>query len=342
MHRSGIAAGRTVTDRGVVRPLLRLVGVLWLMALIGCSARTGAVPDRGVALERFEFRSVIMAAEAAVVLYASGEAEARGHAAAAFERMNRLDAVMSDYRVDSEVMVLAGLPHNRAHPISDDLARVLGKSLTIAEASDGAFDPTIGAYSMLWREARRLGELPDGEQLDAAGDRVGWQAVVLDSDARTVYMARPGIRLDFGGVGKGFAVDEALAVLEARGVERAMVRLGGDIAVSGAPPQSNGWRIGLPGESGDALTLEYAAVSTSGDRHQHLDADGRRYSHIIDPETGRGLVWSGTVVVVAPDATTADALATAISVLQARSSDFTPLLDRFRGVEVIVSGPGEP
>ncbi len=323
--------------------MIFLLACCWLT---GC-AGNDRFQDSGVAFQRFEFRSVIMASEASVVLYASDEEAARGHAAAAFDRMNRLDAVMSDYRVDSELMRLADLAYRggdrEPHKISEDLFRVLWKSIRIAEASGGAFDPTIGAYSLLWREARAAGSPPSDGRLDEAAARVGWEAVRLDRRSQAVAFDRPQIRLDLGGIGKGFAVDEALAVLRARGVERAMVRLGGDIAVGSAPPGSEGWRIGLPG--GDRpIVIEHAGVSTSGDSHQHLDAGGRRYSHIIDPQTGRGLVWSETVSVVAADAATADALATAISVLRARGESHEGLLDAFPGTRVFVSEsePAEP
>jgi thiamine biosynthesis lipoprotein len=172
----------------------------------------------------------------------------------------------------------------------------------------------------LWRRARRTQLLPPADQLAAARAAVGYRFLVLDPVARAVQLTRPGMRLDLGGIAKGYAAEAAQAVLRQHGVTRALVAAGGDIAVSGPPPDAAGWQVGIaapPGATGDGptLVLRDAAVSTSGDKEQYAEIGGKRYAHIIDPRTGMGLTETWQVTAVAADGTTADAWATALVVL---------------------------
>jgi thiamine biosynthesis lipoprotein len=250
-----------------------------------------------------------------VKLYAGTEEEARAGARAAFERVRELDARLSDYKPDSELNSLSSEPR----ALSADLFTVLEYGLQLARDTAGAFDVTAGPIVRLWREARRTGALPPPEKVEAAMRVAGYRNLGLDSSSRTAYLRVRGMQLDLGGIAKGYAADEALAVLRSRGLTRALVAAGGDIAVGGAPPGTNGWRIGIdPFEKGAGferiLTLENSAVSTSGDQNQYVEIEGVRYSHIVDPRTGRALTGRLAVTVVADRSMIADALATAGSV----------------------------
>jgi len=259
-----------------------------------------------------QFRIVLYAPDAALAARASDEA---------FERIARLDNTMSDYRSGSELMSLCRKAGGPPVAVSDDLFRVLEKSQELAQRSRGAFDITAGPVIHLWRRARRRHELPDAKELAQARRLSGYKLLRLDARARTAQLLKPGIMLDLGGIAKGYAADEALKVLARHGIDRALVAAGGDIALGAAPPGEPGWRIGIaPLESPDAppsrfLLLHDAGVSTSGDAEQHAEIGGVRYSHIIDPRTGRALSGRSSVTVVAPNATSSDGLATALSVL---------------------------
>ncbi|MHC4993091.1 MAG: FAD:protein FMN transferase [Planctomycetota bacterium] len=266
---------------------------------------------------RYEYAQIIMGVEARITMFARDETTSRAAARAAFDRMVELEAVMSDYRPDSELMRLCRRSGTGPVPVSDDLFGVLDLASAFASASDGAFDPTVGPMVRLWREARRTGKRPGEADLEDARGRVGWSLVALDPDRLTVTLARPGMQLDLGGIGKGFAVDAALAELRAEGVEMALVDLGGDMAIGAAPPGHAGWRVALAdgGPTPQVLRLAECAIAMSGDTEQFVEIDGVRYSHIVDPRTGLGLVNRAQVTVIAPDAATADALASALSVL---------------------------
>jgi thiamine biosynthesis lipoprotein len=182
--------------------------------------------------------------------------------------------------------------------------------------------------------------MPRADRLAAARAAVGPGAVVLVPARQAVLVPLAGTRLDLGGIGMGYAADRALAVLADRGVGAAMIDASGDIVVSAAPAGTRGWRIaarphGGHGPQGPSLELANAAVTTSGDAHQAVEIDGVRYSHIVDPRTGLGVVGRTAVTVIAPDCTTADALATALSVLGPRAGP--EVAARFPGTSALFS-----
>src|SRR6185295_6849343 len=272
-------------------------------------------------LARFEFSETHMGTRFRIVVYAATAQAAQLASTAAFERISRLDATMSDYRETSELMLLCKEEAGKQVRLSEDLFRVLAKSQELAERSKGAFDVTVGPLVRLWRRARRTGELPDRQKIADALESTGYTRLHLDPKERSAMLEKSGMFLDLGGIAKGYAADEALAVLNRHGVTRALVAAGGDIAVGEAPPGTEGWTIAIAQlESVNTppsrlLVLRDAAVSTSGDANQNVEIGGVRYSHIVDPRTGLALMGRSSVTVVAADCTTSDSLATAASVL---------------------------
>jgi len=246
-----------------------------------------------------------------IQLYARDTGQAVRAFRAAFARIAQLDAALSDYRDDSEVNRLCRAAPNRPVPISADLYAVLETALRRARETEGSFDPTLGPVTALWREARKQHRLPDDDALREALARTGYRHLHLDSAARTATFDIPGMRLDLGGIAKGYAADEALAAL---GLPSALVALSGDLAIGAPPPGKKGWRIAI-GSTGEVRILANTAVSTSGDTEQHLDAAGQRYSHIVDPHTGVGLTARRMVTVIARRGIDADSWSTALTVL---------------------------
>jgi thiamine biosynthesis lipoprotein len=271
-----------------------------------------------------------------VILYAPDEPNARETARAAFRRIAQLDGIMSDYKETSELMRLCKKAGGAPVAVSNDLFVVLSRAQEVSRLSDGAFDVTVGPVVRLWRRARKTKKMPDKDQLARALALVGYQKIKLDPKARTVQLATPGMLLDLGGIAKGYTADAVLALLKERGITRALVAGGGDIAVSEAPPHATGWKIGIaPLENPDKpprryLLLRKAAVSTSGDYEQHVDIGGKRYSHIVDPKTGIGLIGRSSVTVVAPNGITADSLTKVVSVLGPRRG--FAIVDKIDGV----------
>ncbi|CAN5644018.1 FAD:protein FMN transferase [soil metagenome] len=295
-----------------------------------------AQPD----LARFSFRRGLMGTQFNVIFYAPDSLIARRAYAAVSVRMDSLNQVMSDYMDGSEInRVSATAGSGKWVSVSTDLFNVLGKAQTIAHLSNGQFDPTVGPLSLLWRRAVRRKEFPTAKERRLARRSVGYRLLELDSATRSVRLRRAGMRLDVGGIGQGFAVDEALTVLGRFGIRSALVDIGGDILASDPPPGSAGWRVGVgSGRAGGADTitvlLRNAAITTSGDTYRFLEHNGRRYSHIMNPRSGLGLKHFVRATVLAPDGYHADALTKVFSVAGMRKSRW--LLRRFPGAKLLL------
>jgi len=293
-----------------------------LAALLLLMAAAVSVAD-GEQLQRFREIRPGMGSTFEIILYAPDEQTAQRALDAAFARIEQLNGVFSDYDSESEAGRLShASPMPAAVPVSDEMFAVLDYSARLSRETDGGFDVTVGPISRLWRRARRQKQLPAPQRLQEALASVGYRQLELDADGRTARLAAPGMRLDFGGVAVGFAVDEALKVLNRHGLTRALVNGSGDIVLGDPPPGEIGWRIGVAPLEPDQppsrlLRLAHCGVSTSGDAWQYVEIDGRRYSHIVDPQTGLGLTTRSSVSVIATDGMAADALATAVSVLGA-------------------------
>jgi thiamine biosynthesis lipoprotein len=272
-----------------------------------------------------------------IVLHAADEQTARRAAAAAFDRIATLDRMMSDYRPDSEVRRIA-LRAGEAVSVSRELLTIVQHAVEIARLTGGAFDPTIAPLVALWRDARQTGRPPAPSALGIARSKVGWRRIELDPAVSTIRLSLPGMALDLGGIAKGYILQEALRTLRLHGVPRALIESGGDIVVGDAPPDRPGWTIEVA--RADAAFAERAsrltnvALASSGASAQFLEIDGVRYSHVIDPRTGLGVTSSRTARVIADDAATADALATALTVLETSAAG--EVLSRFPGVMVSV------
>jgi len=292
--------------------------MIWLALLWGVLAGA-AVEAESPALRRFETTAVEMAIPIRVLLYAPDAQTANRGSTAALAEIHRLNSIFSDYDAASEARILCDGAKVGVR-VSDDLFRVLLASQEFSLRSKGAFDVTVGPLSKLWRRSLRRGVLPTADRLADARSRVGHNLIILDPKTKTVTLLKQDMRLDFGGIAKGYALDAALDVLRRQGIARALIQAGGDIRLGDPPPGRSGWRIGIARVAGDGPPLHYrslanAAVATSGDVSQYVAIDGRRYSHLIDPRTGWALSEHGIATVIAPDGMTADALASAANVL---------------------------
>lgn len=316
-----------------------------LLTILLAAAACSTEPSE---LGRYESTERHMGVLFTIVVYAKDEESANAATGAAFSRVAELNRIMSDYDPESELSRLSKQsPTASPVKVSNELWTVLASSQRLSEKSDGAFDVTVGPMSRLWRRARRQRELPRESRISEAKQSVGYRFMQLDETAQSVKLMRPDMRLDLGGIAKGFAADEALRTLRERGIRRALVDASGDLALGDPPPDKKGWRIGIAPLEPDAPPSEYllltnCGVATSGDAWQHVEIDGTRYSHIVDPRTGLGLTNQSSVTVVAPTGMLADGYASAISVLGPKSG--IELAESSEGIEALVvqAGDGRP
>lgn len=298
------------------------------------------------ALHRFTFHRGLMGTQFNLILFAPDSLTAQRANAAVSIQMDSLNQVMSDYLDGSEINRLSATAGTgRWVPVSADLFDVLQKARTIAQKSHGRFDPTVGPLSLLWRRAVRRNQFPTAKERRRARRAVSYRFLAFDSANRSIRLRRRGMRLDVGGIGQGFAIDEALKVLYQFGIRSVLIDLGGDILAGDAPPDSPaGWRISIgSGNAGDLNTttilLKNAAITTSGDSYRFLEHKGRRYSHIMNPRSGLGLRHFTRVTVLAPDGYRADALTKVFSVARgwpSRWSKSRQLLRRFPNLTVLI------
>lgn len=261
--------------------------------------------------------AAIMGTRCAVELWSDDAAAGEAAIEDVFAEMRRIDALMSTYKADSEISRVNATAATAPVPVSAELYALIEASLEYSRLSGGAFDITYASVGYLYDYRSR--QRPADAAIDAALPGVDYRALRLDPQRRTVAFARPGMRIDLGGIAKGHAVDRGIALLRARGITRAMVNAGGDTRVMGdrfgAP-----WVIGIRHPDRDnevalRIPLVDAAFSTSGDYERYFDEGGVRYHHILDPKTGRSPHALRSVTIIAAEALHTDGLSTSVFVL---------------------------
>ncbi|WP_439583845.1 FAD:protein FMN transferase [Dyadobacter bucti] len=285
--------------------------------------------------QRYTFERGLMGSPFKLVFYAANAEIARTASDSAFRRIEKLNEILSDYRDGSEINLLSAQSGSgKWIPVSKDLYDILAVSQDISAKTDGAFDATLGPVVQMWRHATRKGIFPSKSEITQALSKTGYKKLKMNPSGRKIILTQKGMRLDIGGLGKGFAAEEAIKVLRYFGIKSAMMDAGGKIVLTNPPPGTSGWKINISNGSDSLKTLELAntALATSGPTYRFMEYNGVRYSHIVDPQTGIGLLFHVRTTVISPDGTVADALATAFSVAGiARSKKY---MKHFSGSEV--------
>lgn len=323
------------------RPATFMIRAFYLLLLLSIFVNLRPVCAQA-RWQRYEYSRPQMGTLFRVVLYAPNETRAQQAAAAALDRVDTLNYIFSDYNPNSELSRLSATAGTgQAVKLSSDLWYILAKSLKISRKTNGAFDVTVGPLVQLWRRTRRQGQLPAPEALAKARAATGYRHLKLNKRTQTAQLLLPGMQLDLGAIGKGYAVDEAMNVLKKHGIKAALIDGGGNISVSKPPPGSRkGWEIDLSVSNetdrvgGQKIYLKRGGVATSGDLYQYVELNGVRYSHIIDPFTGLGLTDQRRVTIIARHGLDADWLSTAVSVLPTEPG--LALVNRTPGAAAVV------
>lgn len=268
----------------------------------------------------WSFSTATMGTVATIGIVGPDSAQVAGPAYRALVNFHRADSLLSNWTATSAIARVNREAAAGPVELGPELTRILDTANTIHEASAGAFDPTIEPLVRAWGFLGGEPHVPGDREFARASQLVGWSNVELRG--ATVRFRQPEVRLDLGGIAKGFAVDQAAALLDGEGLPSFLIDLSGNMILRGAPAGREAWRVGVrdPLDRVDhlgTLDLSDVAIATSGDYEQFVAADGQRYGHILDPRTGRPVDGMAQVTVIAPTAMLADAWATALFVLGA-------------------------
>ncbi|HUS00082.1 MAG TPA: FAD:protein FMN transferase [Chitinophagaceae bacterium] len=279
-------------------------------------------PGSNAQERRFSFSREKMGSPFDIILYDVDSLHAVKLADEAFLLVDSLVNIFSDYIDSSELNKLSSFSGDNNYVIpTPALYDILLQSERAYKLSNGAFDITIGPLVKLWRKARKEKQFPDALSVLKAKQLVGFYKLKIYPASKSIKLMQPGMQLDLGGIAQGYIAQKVLDRLQQHSVKRVLVDVSGDITMGDQPPGTKGWTIGInmPQRTEELqkqkLLLRNCSVSTSGDVYQYIEHNGKRYSHIIDPLTGYGITSQRNVTVIAKEATTADWLATACSIL---------------------------
>ena len=293
---------------------------------------------------------IVMGTFAHIIAVAQNAGTAKKCIRAALEEIHKVDDLMSDYKSDTDISRVNREAYEKPVQVSEATFEVLQRSIEFSKMTDGAFDVTVGPLVALFRKAKETKVAPSEQQIAEAKSKVGFEKLKLDNENRTVQFSEKGMLLDLGGIAKGYAIDKAIEAAQRCGAVGAMVDIGGDVRCFGLPPKGRDhWLIGLQdpnsaieGMEGGGLRLVLKvtneAVATSGDYQQFVIIEGKRYSHIMNRRTGKSAESLSSVTIIADNATDADALATAVSVMGAEKG--LALIEKLPNTEAILIGPG--
>jgi FAD:protein FMN transferase len=253
-----------------------------------------------------------------------------------FAEMRRIDELMSPYKVDSELAKINQYASEKAVTISDELFELIELSLVFSEKSAGAFDITFASVGSLYNYRQR--QKPSDKVISTQLKLIDYRNIKLNKEDKSIQFTQPGVRIDLGGIAKGYAVDNGITIIKKCGIKNGMVSAGGDSRILG-DRQGRSWMMGVrhPRKKNDVvvrLPLSNTAISTSGDYERFFIEEGKRYHHIIKPDTGKSVkeTWSATVM--ADKAVLTDALSTTLFVLGAKEG--LKLIDEYKNVDAII------
>ena len=284
----------------------------------------------------YKDEQAIMGTRIAVEFWDEDKAHAEQCAEQVFSEMRRIDALMSPYKPNSELSRINQQAAGQAILISEEMFKLLEKSLQMSQLSNGAFDITFSSVGHLYNY--REGIKPSEADIRQSINSINYRHVLLDETNQSVRFAQSGVHIDLGGIAKGYAVDNGIAILVKCGIKGGMVSAGGDSRILG-DRGNRPWMMGVrhPRKK-DAvavmLPLSNTAISTSGDYERFFIEDGKRYHHIISPSTGKSVSTTWSATVIGPDATTTDALSTTLFVLGPEKG--LQLVESLAGIDAVI------
>ena len=271
--------------------------------------------------KEFRFTEKLMGNIFGITVVSDHEPWANEKALLAMEEIRRIEKLLTTFSEDSQTNQVNRMAGINPVPVDQEVFDLIKRSLTISSITDGAFDITYGSIDKsLWNFDRSMTRLPDAETAKSMVRLIDYRNVILDETNRAVFLKNSGMRIGFGGIGKGYAAEKAKSVLLAAGVESGIVNASGDLAAWGMQPNGKEWTIGIsdPDQANQPfsyLSVTDKAIATSGSYEKFVMIDGKRYSHTINPKTGLPVTGIKSVTIISSNAEFSDALATPVTVM---------------------------
>jgi thiamine biosynthesis lipoprotein len=272
---------------------VKRIVIFLFLAVLACFAPNAAPADSNPAVLRLEESLDSMGTTFSVVVYGADRYKMQAAVELGLEEVRRLDQLLSNYRPDSEWSRVNQQAAGHPVKVSKESFDLLTACVHYSEASEGAFDITVGPLMRIWGFYKGSGKFPHRAEIRGAMTNVGYKNIVLDPKQQTVQFRRSGVEIDPGGIGKGYAVDRMVAILRENGIRSGLITAGSSsIYAIGTPPmEPKGWRIDIrhprePNKSVEEVFLKDMSMSTSGNYEKFFRVGGKVYSHIMDPRTG--------------------------------------------------------
>jgi thiamine biosynthesis lipoprotein len=320
----------------------RIIAAAVACLISGCTAARTDVPRAGS--ERLVERSrPAMGTELRLTAWTADETKALGAFETVFDEFDRLEQILSHWRDGSDVQRLNAAAGKHPVSVGTEIRDVLRNARQVSEWTDGKFDVTFGVMSGLWKfdYQNKDGTIPDRGEVERRRKLINYRDLEIDEHAGTAFLRRQGMIVNLGGIAKGYAVDRAREIFRDRGLRDFLIQFGGDMYAAGRR-DGRPWRLGIQDPRGPtdrifaAVDVSDSTFSTSGDYERFFIQNGRRYHHIIDPDTGEPAMKSRSVTIMSDNATIADGLSTGVFILGPQAG--MELIERLPNVDGVIVG----
>ncbi len=291
-------------------------------------------------LQEFRKSQKLMGNAFEITVVDTVERRAFEHINAVIAEIQRIEQLLTTYREDSQTNLINRNAGLQAVKVDAEVFDLIERSLRISHITDGYFDISYGGIDKrLWNFDREMQELPDPEIIREHLKLVNYRNILLDRENQTVFLKEKGMRIGFGGIGKGYAAEMGKRLLQQRGVQSGVVNASGDLTVWGSQADGKPWTIGIANPDNARLPFSYlkitdTAIATSGNYEKYVMIGGKRYSHTINPKTGMPVCGVKSVTIICPNAEIADAMATPVSIMGINAA--LDLINQIQQVECII------
>lgn len=288
----------------------------------------------------FKVDKLLMGNQFEISVVSNDEAWANIRIQAAIAEIQRIEKLLTTYKEDSETNLINRNAGIAAVTVSEETFRLIERSIRISNITQGAFDITYGSIDKsLWNFDTTMKCLPDKATAKEMVRLINYRNIILEEKHKTVFLKEKGMRIGFGGIGKGYAAEMAKKLLQKMGVESGIVNASGDLNAWGLQPNNEEWTIGIadPNSSGKLFSymkITGLAVATSGNYEKYILIDGKKYSHTIHPKTGLPVSGIKSVTVITSNAEIADAMATPVTIMGVKAG--LNMINQIKDIEVII------